>query len=200
MTRRLHTQFDVPGYYHVYNRGAGKRTIFEDAQDKAKFIALMARYLDDKTYIRGDGVPYEKSEVKLLAYCLMGNHFHLFLYQDIETTDIQLFIKSLSSSYARYYNLKYRKSGYLFEGQFKAKQITSDTYFDHITRYIHLNPRTYKTYKWSSLPEYTGGRVTPWVHTTLASQMSPEKYMQFIESYENRAKELRKLKEVYDLQ
>lgn len=197
--RRAKQLFDIPAYYHVYNRGAGKRDIFNDAKDKAKFISLMSRYLDDQEYVRGDGVPYEKSGVDLVAYCLMNNHFHLFLFQSENMDDVQRFIKSLCSAYARYYNLRHKTSGYLFEGQFKAKRIDSDGYFVHISRYIHLNPRTYMTYKWSSLPEYTGRRVTSWVHPELATEMTAQQYTDFLGSYVDRATELRKLKDDFNL-
>ena len=189
--RRRGTEFDIPAYYHIYNRGAGKRKIFIDARDKQKFIALMARYLDENVYIRGDGMPYEKSDAKVIAYCLMGNHFHLLLYQESNTDDIRRFVKSLTSAYARYYNLRHKNSGYLFEGAFRAKRITSDMYLQHITRYIHLNPRTYLTYRWSSLPEYIGVRHTAWVYAQQGNELSAGQYLAFLESYEDRAAELR---------
>jgi hypothetical protein len=67
-------------YYHVYNRGVAKQTIFHDAQDKKKFLSILARHLDpENTERRYDGVAYEKFlNLELLSYCLLGNHFHLF--------------------------------------------------------------------------------------------------------------------------
>ena len=193
--RRNQPISSIPAYYHVYNRGAGRRKIFENAADKAKFISIIARYLDDNEYVRGDGVLYEKSSVKLIAYCLMGNHFHLLLFQDQNSTDIQQFVKSVTSAYARYYNLHHNRSGYLFEGSFKAKRIDDDTYLEHITRYIHLNPRTYLTYKWSSLPEYLKHRNTEWVRDDLVNDRSPEKYKSFLLDYVDRAAELKRIKD-----
>jgi putative transposase len=108
-------RFDVPAYYHVYNRGVHKEKIFLDAQDKAKFMQLLARYLDptDES-VRADGVVYEKSSAKLLAYYLMGNHFHLLLYQDEDIKDIQKLLSAVSTAYSMYYNLRYKRSGCLF--------------------------------------------------------------------------------------
>lgn len=199
MMRRRDSQFDIPAYYHVYNRGAGKRKIFEDAQDKRKFVSLLARYLDGNVYVRGDGMPFEKSDAKLVAYCLMGNHFHLLVYQEKDVDDIRKLVKSLTSAYARYYNLRHKSSGYLFEGTFKAKQISSDAYLAHITRYIHLNPRTYLTYRWSSLPEYLGNRDTEWLYADQVNALSAEQYLTFLESYEDRAAELRKIKKELEI-
>jgi REP element-mobilizing transposase RayT len=88
--------FDVPAFYHVYNRGTHKEKIFLDSQDKRKFMSLLARYLDpDDSSVRADGVLYEKSEAKLVAYCLMGNHFHLLLYQDDDPNDIRRLMVSV---------------------------------------------------------------------------------------------------------
>lgn len=193
-------KFDVQAYYHVYNRGAHKEKIFIDAQDKRKFMEILARYLDPATSsVRSDGVPYEKSPVKLVAYCLMGNHFHLLLYQEENTTDIQQFMSSVTTAYSMYFNIRHKKSGRLFEGPYQAAYIDSDTYLMHITRYIHLNPATYKTYGWSSLPEYLGARHTPWIHPEKVSDMTPQAYRHFLEEYEDRATLLSEIKKSLNL-
>jgi REP element-mobilizing transposase RayT len=193
--RNTRRSFDVPAYYHVYNRGANKQKIFLDATDRRKFLALLARYLDpDLEELRADGVPYLKSNVQLLAYCLMGNHFHLLLFQDQEIDDIQRLMSSVLTSYSMYFNLRHKRSGRLFEGPYQAAHIDADSYLAHITRYIHLNPRTYKTYTWSSLPEYLGVRDTCWVHNELATDLTPEQYALFLEDYEDRADLLSSIK------
>lgn len=189
-------QYNVPAFYHVYNRGANKQTIFTCAADKLKFISILARYLDpDDESTRADGLPYEKSDAKLVAYCLMGNHFHLLLYQDQGTDDIRKLMSAIQTAYSMYFNKRYHHSGHLFEGPYRAVKIDSDMYLQHATRYIHMNPRTYDTYKWSSLPEYTDRRATPWVYAELANDMSPRQYREFLEDYEDRAELLKQLKD-----
>ena len=198
--RNTRRQFDVPAFYHVYNRGTHKDKIFIDAADKRKFMSIMARYLDpDEEAVRDDGVPYEKSAAKLVAYCLMDNHFHLLLFQDAEATDIQKLMSSVSTAYSMYFNLRHKRSGRLFEGPYQASRIDSDTYLAHISRYIHLNPRYYKTYYYSSLPEYTKKRDTTWLHPELVTDMTPEAYQVFLEDYEDRAEVLRKTKKALGL-
>lgn len=185
-------RFDVPAYYHVYNRGAGKRKIFIDSTDKRKFMSLLARYLDDtETQVRADGIEYQHSAAQLVAYCLMGNHFHLMLYQDKDVDDIRLLVNSVSIAYSMYFNKRHKQTGRLFEGIFRSTHITNEAYFSHITRYIHMNPRTYKTYYWSSLFEFLGKRHTAWVHPELVMDMSAEQYMAFMEDYEGRRTELK---------
>jgi hypothetical protein len=179
--------YDAPAYYHVYNRGAGKQTIFHDARDKDKFISLLVRHLDpaDKS-ARSDGVVYEKYDVRLVAYCLMNNHFHLMLYQESDTEAVTKLLRSVSTAYTMYFNKRYERQGHLFQGVFRASEITSETYLIHITRYIHLNPRTYKTYRWSSLGAYLGNWSTPWLYHKLVNDMTPTRYLEFLEDYEER--------------
>lgn len=199
-SRNSQKMYDVPAYYHVYNRGAGKRTIFHDAGDKAKFLSLLARHLDpDNEAVRGDGVPYEKYPVELVAYCLMGNHFHLLLYQADDPEAIQRLMRSVGTAYSMYYNLRYRSSGHLFQGIYKAVHIDNEPYLAHISRYIHLNPRTYMTYKWSSLPEFLDKRTTSWVYPERVLSALPGGYKAFLEDYEDRAELLKSIREEFEL-
>lgn len=188
-------KYDIPAYYHVYNRGVNKEKIFHDADDKRKFISLLARYLDpEEKSNRADGVLYEKSPVKLVAYCLMGNHFHLLLYQDQDVRNVQRLMSSVSTAYSMYFNLRYRRSGRLFEGPYQASHINSEQYLAHISRYIHLNPRTYRTYKWSSLPEYLGERNTAWIYSDMIVVGDSKEYLTFLEDYEERSVVLKQIK------
>ena len=59
-------------------------------------------------------------------------------------------MRSVGTSYVAYYNRKYERIGPLFQGRYKASLIDSDTYLQHISRYIHLNPKDYTTYNYSS--------------------------------------------------
>ena len=154
--------FDAPAYYHVFNRGVAKQPIFLDARDKYKFLALIDRYTyNTNDERRGDGLPYTTYDIEIAAYCLMGNHFHLFIYQESDPGQLSAFMKSLLIAYSMYFNLRHKRKGPVFEGMFQASRVTDEAHFQHLSRYIHLNPRTYRTYKWSSLPEYLGKRETP---------------------------------------
>jgi REP element-mobilizing transposase RayT len=157
--------YEPDSYYHVYNRGAGKQPIFIDRFDKTYFIGLLDRYLNPKNIgVNTSGEPYPKYlNMELLAYCLMGNHFHLLTYINDDVEEISKLLKSLLTSYTMYFNLKYRRSGALFQGVYKATKITNDAYLVHISRYIHLNPRTYRTYKFSSLGAYLGLGCPAWL-------------------------------------
>lgn len=186
---------DTHTYYHIYNRGAGKQSIFLDDQDRYKFLSLLARHLDsDETDRRSDGQPYPTFDIELLAYCLMDNHFHLLIYQKDNKHAISLFMKSVSTAYTMYFNKKYRASGHLFQGTFKSSRITDDAYLLHITRYIHMNPRYYLRYRWSSVAAYLGDEVPTWLTIKRIATMTPRQYRSFLASYEGKKAELERMK------
>lgn len=156
MPSRNILKIDIPhSYYHVYTRGHGKRKIFRDEEDFETFIALFARYLSGKPARDNNGkaYPHLNDTVSLLCYCLMSNHFHLLVYQKNEGA-MSTFMRSVLTSYGRYFNKKYVSSGPIFESRYKASRISSDQYLMHISRYIHLNPKDWLAYPHSSIHSY----------------------------------------------
>lgn len=143
--------------------------IFRDSDDYGYFLSLFARHLSlepkqDKTR---RPYPHYLSEVELVAYCLMPNHYHLLLYLK-ELTGIERLMRSVMTAYSRYVNLKYGRSGALFEGEFLASRVSSDAYLWHISRYIHMNPldvgKNPLLYKYSSLEYFRAEKVAEWLH------------------------------------
>lgn len=144
--------FGAQGFYHVYNRGHNKQTIFYDARDYRRYLTRLGEYL-------------KKHPVTLLAYCLMPNHIHMLLRQNGEEP-IDRFIHRLHTAYTMYFNKKYEKVGAVFQGRFKAKLIDKEEYLLHVSRYIHINPVELihaqgralsvklAAYPWSSYGEY----------------------------------------------
>lgn len=185
-------------YYHVYNRGVAKQAIFHDADDKKHFLRIIARHLDpDNDDKRYDGMAYTKfcSQLELLSYCLMGNHFHMLLYMDDSQDSIKQFMQSLCTSYSMYYNKKYNRVGPLFQGVFKASLIDDESYLLHITRYIHLNPRNYKTYFYSSYKNYIGKSSYNWLKIDRIAELftDSDEYIRFVEDYEDYKSQLEDL-------
>lgn len=190
-SKNIVRQYGAPAFYHVYNRGVGGQIIFRDAQDKYKFIALLERYLsDDESH-----ASYPTYQLEIVAYCLMGNHFHLLVYQDADHTTISAFMKSVLTAYSMYFNLRYKKSGHVFQGVFRASRIGDEAYLAHISRYIHLNPETYLTYKWSSLKYYLGEPTPGWLHLERVLDMTSEQYRTYLEDYTDRRKLLKEIKD-----
>lgn len=192
-------QYDAPAFYHVYNRGAGGQRIFVDSSDKRKCMSLFERHLSAAYAEKHPESLYEQYDVELTAFCLMGNHFHLLLYQGEDPAAITALMKSVSTAYAMYFNTKYKRQGHLFQSIFRASRITGEAYLAHITRYIHLNPRTYKTYHWSSLAYFFGKRPADWVVPERVVDMTAEQYAKFLEDYESRRDELAHIKKELEL-
>lgn len=171
------------GYYHIYNRGVEKRTIFENDQDYRTFLKYLKESLSPppnpktitKTFsVRGvtfDATPrlvknFDK-KIDLMVYCLMPNHFHLVIKQE-GNKDMDKFMQSVATRYSMYFNKKYKRIGKLFQGSYKAVLITTDEYLLHLSRYIHLNPTEFTkdiANAYSSYAEYIGKRKTSWVKT-----------------------------------
>jgi len=196
-SRNIVKEYAPDSYYHVYARGINKQKIYMDAVDYRYFTDLFARYLSRKPSISKDGVAYPSyaKEIKLISYCLMPNHYHMMIHQD-SIDDLQKFMRSLNTSYSRYFNLRHKRSGPLFESSYKAVRIDQSSYYDHITRYIHLNPRHWENYFNSSLKYYRDGNEPEWLTTKPILELfaSREKYMQFVADYEEMREMLAEMK------
>ncbi len=127
--------YDAGAYYHVYNRGVEKRAIFIDEEDYIVFERLLERY--PGSTIQKDKFGREFADfsttIELNAYCLMPNHFHMLLYTVGDGRAMADFMKRLCASYAVYFNKKYKRVGHLFQSNYKASHIMSDSYLQHIT-------------------------------------------------------------------
>lgn len=197
MPRRNIEKIYLPdAYYHIYNRGVNKNDIFLDDQDFSVFINLLKRYLNDSPEkdLKGREYDWLYPEVELLAFCLMSNHFHLFIYQTTEGAITKL-IRAVAASYSVYFNKKYQRRGPLFESRYLATNINSDAYLAHISRYIHLNPPNYKNYEWSSLPYYLDKKHAPWIRPDRITDLfSKNEYEEFVNDHLDHKKTMDALK------
>jgi REP element-mobilizing transposase RayT len=124
MSRALRIQY--PGaYYHVTCRGNERREIFRDEEDQKAFFRLLARSI-------------EVFDVRLFAYALLPNHFHLLICTP--KGNLSQFMRHFNISYTGSFNRKYQRSGHLYQGRYKAFLIDADSYLLEVSRYIHLNP------------------------------------------------------------
>jgi putative transposase len=198
MPRRNILRSDAPNsFYHVYARGHSKHRIFRDEQDYLFFLKLLERYLSSEETKNSSGISYPNfyNKVELAAYCLMPNHFHLLVYQHHQGA-LSGFMRSLMTSYSRYFNARYKRSGALFESRFRASLISDDSYLEHISRYIHLNPKHWRDYEYSSLPYYLQRVEVSWLRPERVLQIfsNPAEYLNFVADYEENKKMLEILK------
>ncbi|PIS12384.1 hypothetical protein COT70_01220 [candidate division WWE3 bacterium CG09_land_8_20_14_0_10_47_33] len=201
-------------YYHAYNRGVDKRIIFLDDQDYRVFLHLLKIYLSPKSkenppltrlnLVRPRPVQSVSGEVQLIAYCLMPNHFHLLLKQKSKVGMTKL-MRKISTTYAMYFNNRYKRVGTLFQGIYKAALIDSEHYLLHLSRYIHLNPSELTrnilvNYPYSSYPYYLDQKNAKWIDPTpILSYFRSEKknllkpvnsYRDFVEAYQEDSSEI----------
>lgn len=172
--------------YHIYNRGVEKRKIFLDNQDHFRFIHDLYRFNDRNpttSFSIEAGFPKGKKReilVKILAYCLMPNHFHLMLRQ-VEENGITEFMRKIGTGYTNYFNKKNKRVGSLFQGKYKMTHIQKESHYIYLPYYIHFNPlksigfnwkenaikdyeksiRFLEKYKWSSFQDYIEIRNSP---------------------------------------
>ncbi len=149
-------QFAENEYYHLYNRGVEKRAIYLDDADYKRFIELLYAantatpvHLRDIKRAHKSIYQWDRGEplVAIGAYCLMPNHFHI-LVTPLVDKGVSIFMNKLGTSYSMYFNRKYKRTGSLFEGKFKAKWADTDEYLKYLFAYIHLNPVKLKQPDW----------------------------------------------------
>ena len=197
-------EYEPGAYYHIYNRGVEKREVFQDDADYKTFLGYLRLYLTDPN-LPGDSrqarapskpVKNYTNKISLLAYCLMPNHFHLFIRQT-GIDDICHFMRSLMSEYVRYFNTKYDRVGSLFQGPYKAVKVESEEQWVYLAKYIHRNPLDLSPfrespgrlaeYKYSSYPNYLGYFHQQWVKTDeISTHFDNNKtvYQNFVETLE----------------
>ena len=193
--RKLKLQNDK--FYHIYNRGVDKRNIFVDEKDYIRFIRSIKEF-NKSTATQGlhmikhfrkqgteslnfrDSVPL----VIIVCYSLLPNHYHFILKQNIPG-GISEFIKRIASGYTSYFNFKYKRSGVLFQGKFKAIETNNEHKLIQISCYINGNPEIHKiskaeNWQWSSYKDYLKLR-----NGTLCNKNLILKQFQNINEYKN---------------
>jgi putative transposase len=151
MSRPLRIEF--PGaIYHVTARGDRREDIYRDDADRHAHINVLAQAMD-----RFDG--------QLLAYCQMGNHFHLVLHT--RQANLSRLMRHVNGVYTQRFNRRHGLVGHLFQGRFKAILVDRDAYLLALCRYVERNPvaagivRAAGEWPWSSYCAHVGAAPTP---------------------------------------
>ena len=205
--------------YHVFNRGVDRQTVFTNKREYERMLETVWLYrftdpginfstyttlpqsarIQMKTFIEK-----KKQQISLLAYCLMPNHFHFVIRQE-EDYGVSNFIANITNSYTKYFNMKRKRVGPLFQGTFKAVRVETDEQFLHLTRYVHLNPLSsyivrleeLEYYPWSSLPEYLNINKTMLSNkTVLNSLLSVKNYKEFVFDQADYVKHIAKIEQL----
>ncbi len=150
------------GIYHIIIRGNERKNIFQDSDDKQRFL---------------DGIESKKKESSFIvyAYCLMDNHVHLLL--NTNNDDLAAIMKSIAVRYASFYNRKYNRIGHVFQDRFKSEPVEDERYLLAVVRYIHNNPVKARIsekpadYEWSSFAKYIQHEGTSWLDVVFVLEL-----------------------------
>ena len=112
--------------YHVINRGNAQVEVFHKDADYQAFVDII-------------GASCERLPMRVLAYCLMPNHFHLALWPRGDG-DLSRWMQWLMTAHVRRYHRHYHSSGHVWQGRFKAFPIQQDAHLLTVLRYIEQNP------------------------------------------------------------
>lgn len=205
-----HIPFASGEIYHIVSRGSNKDRIFLITRDYKRFVKGLAYYKFDgpkpsfsklsQLQILGMEPKLTSKFVEILGFCLMSNHIHLLVKQ-LKDSGVSNFMRQLLNSYAKYFNIKHKHSGPLFESRFRAVQIENDEQLLHVSRYIHLNPvvshvaDSLETYAWSSYTDYMNGESQLCLVTEVLSYFeSPDKYRTFLKDQISYGESLEQIK------
>jgi REP element-mobilizing transposase RayT len=134
MPRRI-TAFAPDIYYHFYNRGNNRQSIFFEVENYLYFLGGVKKYL----------LP----AAQIVAYCLMPTHYHILVcikkpsevFKTSEVSkQVSLAMQKFLISYTKAINKRFSRVGALFQGQFQAKPIQNYSHLLNVCIYVHANP------------------------------------------------------------
>jgi putative transposase len=140
--------------YHVIARGNERKAVFRDDRDRQEYLDRLIRCR-------------ERFGLRVLAFCLMGNHLHLAVERG--PTKLSRVMLALQSAYTQWFNRRHGRVGHLFQGRYKAFLIEKDRYLLALVRYIHRNPLEAglapraEDYAWSSDRYYRARKPPDWL-------------------------------------
>jgi REP element-mobilizing transposase RayT len=113
-------------YYHIYNRGNNSEDIFFEQDNYLYFLKLLKKHIEPNCSV--------------FCYCLLPNHFHLLLRINDELKNPSQQFSNLFNAYTKAINLKYNRTGSVFQKPFRRIKISKEEYLKSLVLYIHLNP------------------------------------------------------------
>ena len=151
MSRPLRIEFP-DAIYHVTSRGDRREAIYRDDDDRSAQLELLARTMD-------------RFDAQVLAYCLMGNHYHLVLHT--RQPNLSRLMRHFNGVFTQRFNRRHGLAGHLFQGRFKAILVDRDAYLLAVCRYVERNPvaaglvRAARDWPWSSHRAHVMDAATP---------------------------------------
>ncbi len=151
MARPLRIEFQG-AVYHVTSRGDRRESIFADDEDRLSFLAVVEQALS-------------RFDAHMLAYCLMGNHYHFVLRT--HQANLSRLMRHVNGVYTQAFNRRHGKVGHLLQGRYNAILVDRDAYLLEVCRYVELNPVRARSvdapegWPWSSHRAHVGASDAP---------------------------------------
>jgi putative transposase len=131
--------------YHVLNRAVGRSTLFETDEDYLAFLKVVEQ-------------ARSKAECRLLAFCVMPNHWHLVLWPKGDN-DLSEYMRWLTVTHTQRWHSFHETSGTgpLYQGRFKSFPVQANSHFYTVCRYVERNAlrarlvRKAENWRWGSL-------------------------------------------------
>ena len=124
MSRPLRLEF--PGaIYHVTSRGDRRELIYRDDDDRLAQLAVIGQAMD-------------RFEAQVLAFCQLGNHYHLVLHT--RRANLSRTMRHINGVYTQQFNRRHGLAGHVFQGRFKAVLVDRDAHLLALCRYVERNP------------------------------------------------------------
>lgn len=140
--------------FHVFNKSIANFGIFKDFDNGQRFIQALGYYNNSDTKINlakfitqdpnfsPDLLLLENNHlVKFIAFCIMPDHYHLLLKILCDKV-MSKYIGDVENSFSRYFNIRYKRKGPIWQSRFKAVKIKNNEQLLHVSRYVHINPTT----------------------------------------------------------
>lgn len=140
--------------YHIFNKSIANYGIFKDVENSQRFIQALGYYnnlevkinlgkflVNNQKFAPCLLLPQENTVVKYISFCIMPDHYHL-LVKIQKNNRFSKYTGDFENSFSRYFNLKFKRKGPIWQGRFKAVRIKTNEQLLHVSRYIHINPTT----------------------------------------------------------
>ena len=170
-------RIDFPGaFFHITARGNGKQTVFLSDDDRYYFLSCLRE-------------AHDKHGILAHVYCLMDNHYHLFL--ELLRGGLSKAMHLVNMRYANYFNLKHGRCGHTFQSRFRAILVEAAAYARELAPYIHLNPvragivERPEEFPWSNYREYLGlSAPQPWTSSLFVLRLFGPTFAEARANYE----------------
>ena len=207
-------RFKSSTIFHVFNKSIANFGIFKKSSNAQRFIEILDYYncTDIKKRFSVAKkknlyhyvnllIPNENPQIKYISFNIMPDHYHLLI--KILINDVfSKYINDVENSFTRFFNLKYKRKGPLWQSSFKAVRIRTNEQLLHVSRYVHLNSTTAglvekpEDWPFSSYKDFVSDRRFLGKIIKEISISDPINYKKFVENNQEYQKKLKQIKKL----